>query len=291
MKKIIAILLCAVLALGIFAGCEKKDTQVPGVTTPKGEVGSVTETQKAGSFVVTANASVRILYGTDGLVIKIEGINESGKELVEGYEEMLGASCATLVSKVIKDSAARSNLGRLNYVVVKHEKDSGAPGTNFLEGVEAAAKKAVEDTASAPKLVMVTQDLLDADGYINLQTAEVLVKAFLEMENLQSFDGTNKPVEGFYSFQVSYDGMEEMLHMDAVTGGVGQGEINGVISDATEPEETTPTESEPAATDSVETTIPPENEPAETVPATTAPAETVPATTAPEEQPEQTTAA
>ena len=270
MKKIIAILLCAVLVLGLFAACEKKDTAVPGVTTPKGEENGVTETKKNGSFVVTANASVRIAYGTDGLVIKIEGINDSGKELVEGYDEMLGASCATLVGKVIKDSAARSNLGRLNYVVVKHEKDSGAPGTNFLEGVEAAAKKAVEDTATSAKLFMVTKDLLDADGYINLQTAKALIEAFLGVESLQSFDGTNKPIDGFYSFQVSYDGMEEMMHMDAVTGGVGQGEINGALSDATEPEETEPQETEPAGSEPVESTAPVVTEPAE-VPTTTPP--------------------
>lgn len=260
MRKIIALLLCAILALSLFAACDKKDTNVPGATDPTGPSGEggITETKKAGSIVVTANASVRINFGEDGLVVSLEGINDYGKDLLEAYEEKLGESTANMVGQIIRDSSAHSNMGRLNYVVVKHEKDSAAPGTNFLEAIETAAKSAVAEVASNPKLVIVTQDMLDADGYINLVTAKVLVEAFLEVESVDNFDGTPKPVNGMYAFKVTYDGMEEDLHMDAVTGGVGQGEINDVIPEETEPEETEP-----------EGTEPPESAPEETLPEAT----------------------
>lgn len=238
MKKIIALLLCAVVLVGVLAGCGKNDSNDGGTET-KGTDTGISETEKAGTLVVTANASVIVSYGTDGLVLGVEGANEEGKNLVESYEELLGLSCAEVVSQLIKDSSNRTYLGRLTYVVVKHDKDSGTPGTSFLEGIEAAAKAAVEIVAPSAKLVMITQDMLDADGYIDLKTAKVLVEGFLEVEQVDGFDGTEKPVDGFYSFAVAYNGMEDELHVNASTGCVGEGALDGALQD---PEETEPVE-------------------------------------------------
>ena len=165
MKKIIALLLCAIVVAGAFAGCGNKENVGDG-TNPQGNGGNadIAETQKAGTLVVTANASVRITYGTDGLVLKVEGTNEDGENLMESFEALLGSSCSEVVSRIIRESAGRTYLGKLTYAAVKHEKGSGTPGTNFLEGIESAAKRALETASSEAKLVMITQDKLDADG-------------------------------------------------------------------------------------------------------------------------------
>lgn len=258
MKKIIALLLCAIVVAGVFAGCGNNQNAADG-TKPQGNGGSntdIAETQKDGTLVVTANASVRITYGADGLVLKVEGTNEDGENLMESFEALLGSSCSEVVSKIIRESAGRTYLGKLTYVAVKHEKGSSAPGTNFLEGIESAAKHALETASSDAKLVMIAQDKLDADGNINLETAKTLVESYLEVDVLDGFDGTDKPVDGFYSFKVSFDGMEEELHMNAVTGVVGDGLIGDGLQ---EPEETEPAESEPAET-TPEETNPVENE-------------------------------
>ena len=271
MKKIIALLLCAIVLVSALAGCGNKDNAADG-TKPQGNgnSGDIAETEKAGTLVVTANASVRITYGTDGLVLKVEGTNDEGENLMESFEALLGSTCSEVVSKIIRESAGRTYLGRLTYVAVKHEKGSGTPGTNFLEGIESAAKRALETASSNAKLVMITQDKLDADGNINLEAAKLLVEGYLEVEALDGFDGTAKPVDGFYSFQVSFDGMEEEVHMNAATGVVGDGLIGDALQEPeeeTEPAETEPAESTP------EETAPVENESAETptVEATQAP--------------------
>lgn len=256
MKKIIALLLCAIVLVGVLAGCGNKDNAADG-TKPQqnGNNGDIAETAKAGTLVVTANASVRITYGTDGLVLNVEGTNEAGNNLMESFETLLGSSCSEVVSRIIRESAGRTYLGRMTYVAVKHEKDSGTPGTNFLEGIESAAKRALETASSDAKLVMITQDKLDADGNINVETAKILVEGYLEVDALDEFDGTAKPVDGFYSFKVSFGGMEEEVHMNAATGVVGDGVIGDGLQEPeeeTEPAETEPAESAPEETNPVE---------------------------------------
>ena len=255
MKKIIALLLAALMLVGVLAGCGKNDTNTDQGTTPTGEGEGVSKTEKAGTLVVTANASVVITYGTDGLVLDAEGTNEEGTSLLGSYTELTGFSCTELLTQIIKDSAARSNLGRLTYVVVKIDKDAKTPGTNFLDSVESAAKKAVEEAAPDAKFLMIKQEDLDTDGYIDLATAKTLVEAYLEVEKLDSFDGTEKPVEGFYSFAVTYGGVEAAVHVNANTGAVADGDLGGDIKapEESEPvEETEPLEDETTPVDEAE---------------------------------------
>lgn len=257
MKKIIALLLAVLMLLGVLAGCGKDGNADQG-TTPSGNGSGVTETEKGGSLVVTANASVIITYGTDGLVLGAEGGNKDGEYLLEAYDDLMGFSCAELVAQIIKDSALRTNMGRLTYVAVKFNKDASAPGTNFVETIEKTAKETVEEAAPDAKLIMILQEDLDAEGNIGLLKAKELVEGFLEVEKVDGFDGTDKPVDGFYSFNVSWDGMEEFFHVNANTGSVAEGALDGALQD---PEETAPTEETVDPTEETELTEPTESAP------------------------------
>ncbi|MBQ8796805.1 MAG: hypothetical protein IJZ56_01250 [Oscillospiraceae bacterium] len=260
MKKIIALLLAVLMLVGVLAGCGKNDTNADQSTTPTEESKGVADTEKAGSLVVTANASVVITYGTDGLVLDAEGLNEEGINLLESYEEPTGFSCTELVTQVIKDSAARTNLGHLTYVVVKIDKDSKTPGTNFMDSIESAAKKAVEEAAPHAKLVMIKQENLDADGNIDLATVKTLVEAYLEVEKLDGIVGADKPVEGIYSFTVTYGGFEEFVQINANTGIVGEGDPS---DEPQEPEETEPDEELDLPEDPTQESEPVDNIPVE----------------------------
>lgn len=257
MKKIIALIIAALMLVGLFAGCGKTDADEQKGTTPTGEGSGISETEEAGSLVVTANACVSITYGTDGLVLKAEGLNEDGVDLLESYDEVTGYSCTELITQVIKDSAARMNLGYLTYVAVKINKDAQTPGTNFMDSLESAAKKAVEEAAPNAKLIMIKQENLDADGNIDLATAKKLVEAYLEVEKVDGFDGTAKPVEGFYSFAVTYGEYEEAVRVNADTGAVG----DGSLVETQEPEETDPTEETESPAEPTEESQPVVDEP------------------------------
>lgn len=251
MKKILALLICAVMLLGLFAGCgnDVSDNGVINTTeASNGGADKVETPEEAGSLTVNAAAAITVTYGADGLVLKAEGINDDGVELLSVYEDVFGSSCADLISKFIKDSIANNCMYDTNYVVIKQNKGSALPGTNFLEGIQTAAQGALDAAEISAALVMVGEENLTADGYIDLVTAKVLVEKFLEVEEVTSFDGTDKPIDGMYVFDVAYDAMMERMMVDAETGGVSQGsteELDQIIDDQEDnsAEETTPAES------------------------------------------------
>lgn len=236
MKRILALLICAVMVLGMFAGCGKNADDPVGTngTVAGGNNEEITTPDKAGSLMVNAGAAITVAYGEDGLVLGLEGINEDGIALVESYEDSLGTTCVSVVDKFIKDCLARNSLFENNFVVIKQSKGSALPGTNFLEGVETAARNALDAGASNATLFMVKEENLDADSNIDLVTAEKLVKCFLGVETLTSIDGTLRPVNGMYAFDVTYDQMQEQFLVNAQTGGVSQGVIDELEK---EPEE------------------------------------------------------
>lgn len=266
MKKLIALTLSVLMMLGLLAGCGGgKDTDSGKGNTPATEGTSAVNIEKTGSLVLTANACMEISYGTDGVVLGVEGLNDEGKNLIESSDELLGASCAEVVNKLIKECSIKTYQGSLSYVAVKFNKDAGTPDAEFLSGIETAAKAALETVAPNAKLVIITPDKLDADGYIDLATAQLLVEGYLEVDKLDGFDGTDKPVDGFYSFKVSFNGIEDEVHVNASTGVVGDGALSGTeeeeIEEETTPEESTPDESEPAAPESED--VPEETQSAE----------------------------
>ena len=258
MKKIMALVLSAILLLGLLAGCGSNSTVGGNGDAPAAEATGTNATTTAGSLVVSANASLTLNYNADGVVLSVEGNNQEAENLMEVFDELVGASCGEAVNTIIKECSVRTYEGRLTYVLVKYEKGEGTPSAELMQSVESGAKEAVEAVAPDAKLVIVAADKLDENGYIDLATAQLLVEGYLEVEKLDGFDGTNEPVDGFYSFWVSFSGMEDEVHVNATTGIVGDGALSPIIPEETEPQEentpaeSTPEESEPAASESVE---------------------------------------
>lgn len=254
MKKILALVMSALLLLGLFVGCGKVESDGGKGAAAATEGDDIPTADKAGSLVVTANASLNIVYNAEGLVLKVEGLNQEGENLMDSFDELLGASCGEAVNTIIKECSVKTYDGRLTYVLVKYEKDAGIP-EGMKESVESGAKEAVEKVAPDAKLAIVTPDMLDENGYINLETAQLLVEGYLEVEKLDGFYGTETPVDGFYSFKVVFGGMEDEVHVNASNGIVGDGALSPTeeeeVEEETEPVESTPAESEPVVDEPV----------------------------------------
>lgn len=226
MRKIIALLIAALMVLSTFAGCGKTTSGGETTNAPaSGDSDTVTPVA-AGTLTINAVAAATITYNKDGLVLEVKGINESGSELAETYEDQLGSSCADFVSQFIKDSIVKNYMFESNFVVIKQNKGSALSGTDFLEGVKTAAQAVLDTVGSSAALVVVGEENLDPDGYIDLATAKVLVEKHLKVDDVDSFDGTDKPVAGMYAFNVVIDKTEENVLVDAETGSVSQGVLN-----------------------------------------------------------------
>ena len=268
MKKFLVFFLAALMLLSVLAGCKDK-AAAPGTaategdgttsTAPTDENGNVIygPVESKGSLILNCNAVVKITYDKEGLVQLLEPMNDTAIDIMENYNDQSGFTCVEVITKIVKDSVAKS-MGQLSAVVVKQNKGSGNPTEGFLQNIESEVKTALTNAESSAKLLMVGTGDLDAGGYIKLKDAKTLVAAYLGAQ-LDSIYGTDAPANGFYSFTVTYGGMEAEVHVNAETGAVGDGLLemeenaDNDPAEATDPKEplvtdpTQPSESAPAA--------------------------------------------
>ena len=228
MKKILAVMISVMMLLGVFTACGNQagtgeTTGVPG--TPVA----------AGMLVLNANAAVNISYDADGLVLSIEGIDNNGSALVGEYTNYLGKTVTEAVCDLIGNSFVSGMMEEEgNYIMIKQAIGSALPGSNFLENIVKDAEGAVSATGSAAAVILVTEENLDENGYIDLETAKLLMLAHLALDSYDTLDGTVTPIEGFYGFTITAGDLTGSYIIDAVTGDVFEGELEGAEVDPTE---------------------------------------------------------
>ena len=237
MKKWIALFLSMIMLLSLAAGCGKKPSTggtapVGGTTAPNekpggenGDVGAPEGT--VGSLLINADVIVTLYYDTDGTILKAEGNNLAGAELLETYNELTGSHCSEVVGKIIKDGHAQNSAGNITSVIVKQNKDSVNPGDDFMSTVSSSATSAMKDISSKAELIVLAQEEL-VNGSIPLKQVKKLVMNFLGVKSLDSFAGADTPAGGFYQFEVVYNDTEETVHVNAATGAVGFGTVDNL---------------------------------------------------------------
>lgn len=268
MKKMLALLLSAIMIIGLLAACgddiSKGDTKLPVGTDEGTQTTAPVTTFTTGELTVNAGAAFVITFDAQGLVLRIDGADERYKEFLEFlYDDsaLVGTSCADALGEIIKSAAVKGYLSEAGFVAIKQDHKTGLPDPAFLENVQRSAQKALDAAAPEVALVMITAEQLDANGMIGLPTAKVLVEKFLGVESLTNFDGTSEPINGVYSFTAGVDGREEQVLVNAVIGSVDYGVLEELI-DETEPDDTNVPE------DTMATTVP-EEIPEDTMPAPT----------------------
>ncbi|MBR4863639.1 MAG: hypothetical protein IKU07_03620 [Oscillospiraceae bacterium] len=263
MKKILAILMSAVLLLGLFAGCGEKAPEATEGTKP------ATNPVAAGMLVLNVNGAVNVSYDADGLVLNLEGADINGEVLAGEYSDYLGKSVSEVICDLIVNSKmAGFLLPEVSCVVIKQAVGSALPGATFLETIEKDAEAAIASAELTAELVMLTEDNLDEDGYINLESAKGILLASLALDSFDTIDGTVSPIDGMYGFTITAGDLEGDFIVDAVTALVVEGQLEGhsygegdledpdVVdpTDETYVEETTaPASTEPAVDDTVAT--------------------------------------
>ena len=223
MRKILAVLMSAVMLLGLLAGCNNAGNAETGATE---DTSTMANPIASGMLVVNANGTVNVSYDSDGLVLNLEGADDNGNELVAEYPDFLGEPCAEVVCTLIKNSSVAGYLAESNYVMIKQAVGSQLPGTNFLEELTTDAKAALETVKSSALLLVLGEEDLDENGYINLESAKELSLAYLKLDAFDSFDGSTAPVNGTYGFNITAGALDEDLLVDAVTGSVYPGVLN-----------------------------------------------------------------
>lgn len=222
MKKILAILMSAVLLLGLLAGCGTKTPDATEDTQP------VATPVAAGMLVLNVNGALNISYDSDGLVLNVEGADENGSAIAGEYTDYLGKSCSDVVCDLIANSKLAGFLiNESHYAVIKLAVGSALPGATFLETITMNAEAAIANAELTAQLIVLTEENLDEDGYIDLESAKKLLVASQGLESFDTLDGTVTPINGMYGFSMTAGSLDADFIVDAVTGVVVEGQLEG----------------------------------------------------------------
>ena len=236
-KKFLAVLASAAMLVGILVGC---GNQSAAEQTGSGTADDTGNNIPAGMVLLSTEAAINITYNADGMVLDVEGINDYGFILADGYTDYTGKSCADAVTDLITASSDAASLSPdVENVILKLSKGSAQPGTNFLETLGTAAQSALDSIGATAKLTLIGVDDLDEDGYISLDIAKALLMNQLGVDKLDAYYGSTSPSDDAYICTVDVGGVESSYSIDAVT---------GLISEATDEE----LMNDPAATDPAE---------------------------------------
>lgn len=199
-KKTIAIIVAVILVtvavvVGVIVGSKPKDT------TPTKETTIPAKGELAGIVLLNAGGSVEILYDVDGLVMSVAGFGENGTELAKDMDTAVNQPCADIVGALTKKAL---DLGYINektkMIVVKEGIGSYLPTENFLDSCVAKVKEYAE---GIDIMLMTTKDM-NPNGYLSIESCQVLLKKYLNLSGDVTFDGPVNPSGSKYYMSTKY---------------------------------------------------------------------------------------
>ena len=232
MKTIICLLLGAVLALGLLAGCGAEKTETPATTQPQ-----LAAPTSAGMLLVNFNAAIEIIYDTEGFVMDIRGADTNGEELLASQDDLTGDDITVALQALTKAALADGYLieGE-KAIVIKQALGSSNPGTAFMNNIYVD----VTSVSDGFPVFMVTEDMLDEMGYMTFDACRELLAAALMAENPDEIELHSETENNRFVLQIPINDRTEYFTVDYNLGTVRAAELTEYDEDAmngVEPEE------------------------------------------------------
>ena len=214
-KTILSLILAFVCLLGLMAGCaaeEPVQTTAPIETTQDLKDGEL-----AGILLVNAGASVEIMYDINGIVTKVAGYGANGLIISEIYNFEENTKADTAIQEIVALCVEKEFIPKAeNVIVLKQIVDSALPTKNFLDDAIVAAYHGCQDTP----IVLVTNEDLDANGYINSEKAEEILCEALALHDTSTIAGRYTIHAGLYYFTAKVNEKNVYYTVDATNGDV-----------------------------------------------------------------------
>ena len=214
----------AALSLAALAGCVSSGSS-PAAGSVASDPSSTTQSQIMGTLLLSVNPEIEIDYDDNGRVLEIEGLNEEGKAVVNGYTGYEGQPCRTvaegLVEEIYADGYFENTVGgHTKNIVVKLEEGSRYPDDDFLEEVAEGVREAVKTCHLDSSTMTVNEDDYTENGYIGLDKAKELALGQAGLEEATFTEREYELDDGVYELEFTSNGVEYEFEVNAVTGKV-----------------------------------------------------------------------
>lgn len=231
-------ILAAAAAAVLLTGCAQRQNTEEQANMHNALQSMVTQdTQEIGYLTLSVNPEIQIAYDDAGLVTALAGKNEEGKQIVAGYTDYVGQTCAVVVNDLIEKIYEAGYFvedidGRERNIVLQVEAGSAQPTEDFLNTILTDAQTTVQQMNLTSGVVSISKDDYDAkyttatqtSPYITLEKAKEIA---LTQAGVKASDATFRDREfdfddgyAVYELEFTANGVEYDYDVDALTGKV-----------------------------------------------------------------------
>ena len=212
LKSFLATATMGVALAAVLAGCGT----TPATTAdnqPAGSTGESSTVRTAGTLLLSVNPEIEIEYDDNGLVTKVEGVNDDGRGIVGGYTDYEGKECRVVISDLVTEIYEAGHFnetvgGHDRNIVVKLQQGSEYPGEEFLDGIEGDVRTTVDGFGLESDALAVAPDQLDERGYIGIDAAKDIVLSQLGLTEASFNDHEYELDDGVYELEFTSGGVE-----------------------------------------------------------------------------------
>lgn len=220
-KKLIAIILSALMLLSLMAGC--------GTTNDTPETTEALQgSSPVGILLVSMGAEFQIGYDAEGFAINITGTNDAGRTAAATVTNFMGRDCVHAVRSLLDSVVAEKLAGTAKDLVIRLGMESEVPYEGFLQNIGGDVQLKCDELGSGLMVKLITDDMLTEEGFINEATAKELAAKHAGLEDVAVLEGNDAVTDGMYTFAFGEEGEKDIATVDANTGHVSLASETGV---------------------------------------------------------------
>lgn len=220
-KNLVSSMLSAAMVLSLAASMT---SHASASALLKQDASVVTDkTVKTGTLLISVNPEIKMDYNYKGRVLKLSGMNESGRAVVRDMKNYQYDPCDEVMEDLIREIYedgyfdTQKNQPAKN-LLIKLEAGSKTPDSQFLEDVADSARYTLKDCGLKSSTVTVNTSDLDNKGRIGIQKARELALAHAGLKDAVFSEGEYDLDDGIYELEFTASGIEYEYEVNAFTG-------------------------------------------------------------------------